>query len=89
MDEELINGEHEDDLEIRSLMSQANHNKLVEHGYAPKIYHRAKLISNNGDVSPLCAKIPRKLNLVKELWTNRDEAVTCHKCLAIIINRGK
>lgn len=57
---------------------------LSELGYAPKIYHRAKLISVNGNVSPLCAKTPRKLNLAKELWTIRDEAVTCQKCLAII-----
>ena len=49
-----------------------------------KIYHRAELISNNGDVSPLCAKTPHKINLAKELWTNRDEAVTCPKCLRII-----
>lgn len=61
---------------------------MAELGYAPKIYHRAKLISNNGDVSPLCAKIPRKLDLAKELWTNRDEAVTCPKCLEIIRNRN-
>ena len=57
---------------------------LSELGYKPKIYHRAKLISVNGDVSPLCAKTPRKINLAKELWTNRDEAVTCPRCLRII-----
>jgi hypothetical protein len=62
---------------------------MAELGYVPKIYHRAKLISVNGDISPLCAKIPRKLNLAKELWTIRDEAVTCPKCLTIIRNRNE
>lgn len=62
---------------------------LSELGYEPKIYHRAKLISSKGDVSPLCAKKPRKLNLAKELWTNRDEAVTCPKCIEIINSRSK
>jgi hypothetical protein len=47
-----------------------------------KPIHRAKLISDKGDVSPLCATKPRKLNLKVETWTNRDEAVTCPKCLA-------
>jgi len=45
-----------------------------------KIVHLAKLVSPEGDVSPLCAKTPRKLNLKKETWTNRPEAVTCLKC---------
>lgn len=49
-----------------------------------KIYHLAKLISDRGYVSPLCSKRPRKLNLRKELWTIRHEAVTCPKCLVII-----
>jgi hypothetical protein len=44
--------------------------------------HLAKLILPEGDISPLCASKPRKLNLSVELWTNRAEAVTCKKCLA-------
>ncbi len=50
--------------------------------YPVKIIHKAKLISRNGDVSPLCANKPRKLNLAKESWTNRNDAVTCEKCKA-------
>jgi hypothetical protein len=50
----------------------------------PKPYHRAKLISDRGDVSPLCAKTPRVLNLQWETWTLQDEAVTCSACLAIL-----
>jgi len=42
----------------------------------------AKLISPNGDVSPLCADVPRVLDLRKESWTLRNEAVTCQKCKA-------
>ncbi len=49
-----------------------------------KVYHKAHLWSKNGHVSPLCAKKPRALNLSRELWTIRDEAVTCKRCLAAI-----
>jgi hypothetical protein len=45
-----------------------------------KIIHRGKLVSPNGDVSPLCAATPRNIDLAKESWTNRDDAVTCPKC---------
>jgi len=47
-----------------------------------KKYHMAHLWSQKGDVSPLCADKPRKINLSRELWTIRPEAVTCKKCLA-------
>lgn len=49
--------------------------------YDNKIYHRAKLIAPDGSVSPLCAKTPKAIDLTKELWTARDDAVTCLKCL--------
>lgn len=42
--------------------------------------HMAKLVSPNGDVSPLCATEPRALNLKVETWTNRQQAVTCRRC---------
>ncbi len=45
-----------------------------------KKYHMAKLFSQDGDVSPLCADKPRKLNLKRELWTITPTAVTCRKC---------
>ncbi len=45
--------------------------------------HLAKLINNNGDVSPLCAtEKPRSLNMQYETWTNREEAVDCPYCIA-------
>lgn len=53
-----------------------------------KIRHRWHLISEHGDVSPLCASKPRKINLERESWTNRDEAVTCPRCLAAMRKRA-
>lgn len=47
-----------------------------------KVYHRASKIAPNGDVSALCFARPRAIDLSKALWTIRDEAVTCPKCLA-------
>lgn len=47
----------------------------------PKPYHMARLVDEQGNVSPLCASTPRKLDLRRETWTNRPEAVTCKNCL--------
>ncbi len=47
-----------------------------------RIVHKAKLISPEGDVSPVCAGNPRKVNMKKESWTTDSKAVTCKKCLA-------
>jgi len=50
--------------------------------YDLKIYHRAHLVNQFGDVSPLCAKTPHKIDLTKgQSWTSIDSAVTCPKCL--------
>lgn len=46
-----------------------------------KKYHRASLVNERGGVSALCFKRPRSINLSHALWTIRDEAVTCPKCL--------
>ena len=48
-----------------------------------RVYHKAHLTDGKGGVSPLCAKRPRILHLGEELWTNRWEAITCPKCLAL------
>ena len=50
----------------------------------PKIYHKAKLVDGAGNVSLLCAKTPRKIDLSKELWATSDDAVTCKKCLKLL-----
>jgi hypothetical protein len=50
----------------------------------PKIYHRAKSIREDGAVSALCFKQERPINLRIASWTNRDEAVTCPKCRALM-----
>jgi hypothetical protein len=47
-----------------------------------KVIHLAHLISTKGDVSPICREQPRRINLKRETWTIRKEAVTCPKCLA-------
>lgn len=52
----------------------------------PKPIHLAKMIRDNGDVSPICAEKPRAINLSKSSWTNRKNAVTCRKCLEKISN---
>lgn len=49
-----------------------------------KTYHRASLINEEGKVSALCFTTARPIDLGKASWTNRDEAVTCRKCLALI-----
>lgn len=46
-----------------------------------KPIHRAKHMTGDGRVSPLCATIPRAINLKIATWTLRDDAVTCPKCL--------
>ena len=46
-----------------------------------KYYHLAAHIGPGGEVSPLCAKTPRKINLKRELWTITESAVTCPRCL--------
>lgn len=47
-------------------------------------YHRGTLINQRGGVSVLCFASPRAINLKRASWTNRDEAVTCPKCLALM-----
>lgn len=49
-----------------------------------KISHRAKIISPNGEVFPLCDKAHKIIDLSKESWTLRDNEVTCKKCLDIL-----
>jgi hypothetical protein len=47
-----------------------------------RIYHRAHLLADNGDVSPVCADTPKAINMKRATWTTDWEAVTCKKCLA-------
>jgi hypothetical protein len=49
-----------------------------------KVIHLAKLVNPRGDISPLCAAHPRKLNLKRESWSLVDEFVTCPKCQALL-----
>jgi hypothetical protein len=54
-----------------------------------KVYHRASLVNENGDMSALCFKSPRAIDLSKATWTIRDDAVTCPKCRAAIRRKAK
>lgn len=45
-----------------------------------KTYHFAAKMSAEGDVSALCFKVPRAIDLTRASWTVRAEAVTCKKC---------
>lgn len=55
----------------------------------PRIYHRAKHIGPNGEVSALCFKKPRAIDMTsRETWTIRDEAVTCRKCKNALKRQG-
>lgn len=49
-----------------------------------KVYHYAAKINEHGDVSALCFKSPRAIQLHKASWTNRPHAVTCHRCKALL-----
>lgn len=58
--------------------------KVIDPYNDRRTYHKANLIDQHGNVSPLCANKPYRLNLEKhEMWTNKWEAVTCKKCLAL------
>ena len=49
-----------------------------------KKVHRAAGMRSDGAVSALCFKRRRPINLDVASWTNRDDAVTCLKCMRIL-----
>ena len=53
----------------------------------PKIIHRANKLAPSGDVSALCFKRPRSINLKVSTWTLHDRFVTCPKCLALLVKQ--
>ena len=54
-----------------------------------KRYHKAHLIGAAGQVSALCFKHPRAIDLQRASWTIRDDAVTCPKCLRLLTDAPK
>lgn len=50
----------------------------------PKIVHRADKIRSSGAVSAFCFASPKPIDLGRSTWSNRDEAVTCSRCLRLI-----
>lgn len=52
---------------------------------APKMYHRADKVNEKGNVSALCFKRPRGVDLKRALWTSSDESVTCPRCIRFML----
>lgn len=55
-------------------------------------YHRAKLAGPNGEISPLCAKKPRAIDMSvasNETWTVIDDDVTCPACIRKLKAEGR
>ena len=49
-----------------------------------RLTHFAAQVREDGAVSALCFSKPRKIDLSRAVWTNREEAVTCPRCLKIM-----
>ncbi len=49
-----------------------------------KLYHMAAHHNDSGQVSALCFKTLKPIDLAKELWTIRPAAVTCPACIKIM-----
>lgn len=57
--------------------------------YDRKVYHLAAKISNHGEVSALCYKRPRAINLARgQSWVTDASRVTCQKCKRLAKDRG-
>lgn len=54
-----------------------------------RIYHMAKLIGQNGEVSPLCAVWPKPIDMRKATWTIDPSAVTCRRCRAALSKQAR
>lgn len=55
-----------------------------------RIYHKAKLVAENGDVSPVCADpVPKAIDMKKASWTIQWGEVTCRACLRRKPKEGK
>lgn len=50
----------------------------------PRTVHLGTHVNAAGGVKALCYGVPRSIDLTRATWTNRQEAVTCPKCLRII-----
>ena len=53
-----------------------------------RMRHRGDKIDQKGRVSALCFPRPRVIDMKRATWVMRDEAVTCPKCLALILARS-
>lgn len=49
-----------------------------------RIVHRATAVDGTGQVSALCFKRPRAIDLRRAAWTVGDATVTCPRCCALL-----
>lgn len=62
-------------------MERFNSRRLARAKDRGNVVHRAKHVRGDGSISPLCkADAPQAIDLAKESWTLRDQAVTCTAC---------
>lgn len=63
----------------------------MEHPPLPptRMYHRGAKVDQHGRVSALCFSKPRPIDMKRASWTLSDSGVTCPKCKAMILARGK
>lgn len=54
-----------------------------------RLRHRGDKINAKGGVSALCFPSPRAIDMKRATWVMSDDAVTCPKCRALILARGK
>lgn len=50
----------------------------------PRSRHRGDKINEHGEVSALCFKRPRAIDMKRASWVLSDSGVTCPKCLLAI-----
>lgn len=48
-----------------------------------KVYHMAAKMNDRGEVSALCYKTPRAIDLAKASWVLEIDRATCPRCKAI------
>lgn len=53
-----------------------------------RVVHRGGWVNSKGQVSALCFKRPRAIDMKRATWVGHDDAVTCPKCVAVIAARS-
>lgn len=53
-----------------------------------RIVHLAGAVTPSGDVSAVCFKKPRPIDMKQATWTTSTDLVTCERCLAKLASIG-